>query len=268
MAFLQRNTTISSGRTYSPYNMVLNKPSGTVEGDMMVAWICGDTSTRRNVTAPSGWSVIYNQSSPDLGGSAQQFGYYKVATASEPSSYTFSFSSTASYYKAVLTSYYDTNGTGTWTVSSLGGGNRAYGTSVTSLSITGAGLYITAFLSDDADTPDGDNSPVPEIARDVGNSMGFITYGGDYTATNHTITQDWTSSPDDKYANNVIFAHQLSGDFTSKIRVGSAYKNILDGWVAVDEGLFPGSATSWKKIVSGSIKIGDGQKGDWKEIFK
>ena len=55
MAFLQRNTTIlSSGSPSSPYIITLNKPSGTVEGDMMVAWICGDTATRRNVTAPSG----------------------------------------------------------------------------------------------------------------------------------------------------------------------------------------------------------------------
>lgn len=271
MAFLQRNTTIFSGTISSPTvtkNMVLNKPSGTVEGDMMVAWVCGDSSIRRNITPPSGWSVIYNQSSPDLGGSAQQFGYYKVATASEPSTYTFVWSGSGTRYKGVLTSYYDTNGTGTWTVSSLGGGNLVNSTGITSLSITGAGLYVTAFLSDDADTPDGDNSPVPEIARSVADSLGFITYGGDYTATNHTITQDWTSYNDDKYANNVIFAHQVSGDYVSKIRVGSAYKNILDGWVAVDEGLFPGSATSWKKITEGHIKVGDGQKGTWKEIFK
>ena len=54
MAFLQRNTTIFSGLIPYPYNLVLNKPSGTVEGDMMVAWVCGDSSGRRNVTAEVG----------------------------------------------------------------------------------------------------------------------------------------------------------------------------------------------------------------------
>ena len=261
MAFLQRNTTI-----YNSFNtdVICNKPSGTIEGDMMVAWICGDSSIRRNVTPPSGWSVIYNQSSPDLGGSAQQFGYYKVATASEPSSYTFVFSNSVGTTKGVLTSYYDTNGTGTWTVSSLGGGNIVDSTSITSLSITGAGLYITAFLNDTAYSPTTDNSPVAEIAADSSNGLGFITYGGDYTATNHTITQTW-SNDDDLYANNVIFAHQVSGGgFVSKIRVGSAYKNILEGYVAVDSNS-SGTPDVWKKIVSGSIKVSE---TEYKDIFK
>lgn len=262
MAFLQRNTTIYNGTFF---NVICNKPSGTIEGDLMVAWICGDSAFRRNVTPPSGWSVIYNQSSPDLGGGAQQFGYYKVATASEPSSYTFVFSGSVGSLKGVLTSYYDTNGTGTWTASSIGGGgNFVNSTSITSLSITGAGLYITAFLNDTAYTPTTDNSPVAEIAADSTNSLGFITYGGDYTALNHTITQTW-SSGDDLYANNVIFAHQVSGGgFVSKIRVGSAYKNILEGYVAVDSNS-SGTPDVWKKIVSGSIKASETK---YKDIFK
>ena len=264
MAFLQRNTTINTASSLlSPFRFTLNKPSGTVEGDMMVCWICTDTSARRNVTTPSGWSVIYNQSSPDLGGNAQQFGYYKVATASEPTTYDFQFNGSPQGWKGIITSYYDTNGTGTWTVSSLGGGNRVFSTSITSLSITGAGLYVTAFLNDGGDSPTTDNSPVPEILQNTQNSLGFITYGGDYTATNHTITQTF-SSTDDVYANNVIFAHQVSGDIVSKIRVGSAYKNILEGYVAVDSNS-SGTPDVWKKIVSGSIKVSETQ---YKDIFK
>ena len=268
MAFLQRNTTILSGNGADP--LTAQKPSGTIEGDMMVAWICGGSNTRRNITPPSGWSVIYNQSSTDLGGSGQQFGYYKVATASEPSSYDFAFSGTDPLLgaKAILTSYYDTNGTGTWTVSNLGGGKlQSTAGSITSLSITGAGLYITAFFSDDDDNPTTDNSPVPEIARSVANGGTFITYGGDYTATNHTITQNFDNR-DDLYANNVIFAHQVSGDYVSKIRVGSAYKNILDGWVAVDS-TSNGLPDVWKKITAGHISVENKAGNDvWNEIFK
>jgi len=256
MAFLQRNTTIFSGAISYPYNMVLNKPSGTVEGDMMVAWVCGDSTGRKNVTPPSGWSVIYNQSSPDLGGSAQMFGYYKVATASEPSTYTFTFSGSTSQYKGVITSYYDTNGAGTWTVSSLGGGNLVNSTSITSLSISGSGLYVTAFLSDDADNPTSNNSPVPEIARNVADSMAIITYGGDYTATNHTITQSWSGSNDDKYANNVIFAHSTTPTTSlGKINKGGTFKNITSGKVYV--------GGVWKNIVKGHLYV----SGVWKEMF-
>ena len=257
MAFLQRNTTIFSGPIPgSVENLVLNKPSGTVEGDMMIAWVCGDSSTRRNVTTPSGWSVIYNQSSPDLGGSAQQFGYYKVATASEPSSYTFVFSNSVGTTKGVLTSYYDTNGTGTWTLSSLGGANRVSSTSITSSSISGSGLYVTAFLSDDQDSPTTNNSPLPEIARNVDDSLGFITYGGDYTATNHTITQSWSGNTDDKYANNVIFAHSTTPTTTlGKINKGGTFKDIPSGKVYV--------GGVWKNIVKGHLYV----SGIWKEMF-
>ena len=254
MAFLQRNTTIYSGTNYNP--LTVQKPSGTAEGDMMVAWLCGDSSNRRDVTTPSGWSVIYNQSNPDLGGSAQMFGYYKVATASEPSSYGFTFSGSVGFSKGILTSYYDTNGSGTWTISSIGGGNTVDATSITSSSISGAGLYVTAFLSDDADNPTTNNSPVPEIARNVANSMGFITYGGDYTATNHTITQSWSGNDDDKYANNVIFAHSSTPTTTlGKINKGGTFKDIPSGKVYV--------GGVWKNIVKGHLYV----SGVWKEMF-
>lgn len=253
MAFLQRNTTILSGQLQT---LNISKPSGTAAGDMMVAWLCGDSAARRNVTTPSGWSIIYNQSNPDLGGSAQQFGYYKVATASEPSSYSFSFSSSVLSSKGIITSYYDTNGAGTWTISSIGGGNTVNSTSITSLSISGSGLYVTAFLSDDADNPTSNNSPVPEIARNVGNSMGFITYGGDYNATNHTITQSWSGNNDDKYSNNIIFAHSTTPTTSlGKINKGGTFKDIPSGKVYV--------GGVWKNIVKGHLYV----SGVWKEMF-
>lgn len=253
MAFLQRNTTIYAGSNYNP--LTVQKPSGTAEGDMMVAWLCGDSATRKNITPPSGWSVIYNQSSPDLGGSAQMFGYYKVATASEPSSYDFTFSGSVGFSKGILTSYYDTNGTGTWTVSSIGGGNTVDAASITSLPISGSGLYVTAFLSDSADNPTTDNSPVPEIARNVASSLGFITYGGDYTATNHTITQTFDAI-DDLYANNVIFAHSTTPTTTlGKINKGGTFKDITSGKVYV--------SGVWKNIVKGHLYV----SGVWKEMF-
>ena len=265
MAFAERGTTVYAGSNYNP--LTVQKPSGTIEGDMMVAWLCGDSATRKNVTTPSGWSVIYNQSSPDLGGSAQMFGYYKVATASEPSSYGFTFSGSVGFSKGVLTSWYDTGGVGTWSVVDLGGGNKTFGTSVTSLSISGSGLYITAFLSDGADNPTTDNSPVAEIVRNVSNSLGFIMYGGNSATLNSTITQNWDAS-DDLYANNVIFGFTLSGDYVSKVKIGSAYKNILDGWVAVDS-TSNGSPDVWKKITAGHISVENKAGNDvWNEIFK
>jgi len=261
MAFLQRNTTILSLPSgSSPYIRTVTKPSGTVEGDIMVGWFCGDSSTRRDMTPPSGWSVIYNQSYPDLGGSGQQYGFYKVATASEPTTYAFEWSGNIFSSKSILTTYYDTNGSGTWTVSNIGAGNRAQSASSTSVSITGAGLYITAFLNDGARTPTTDNSPVAEIARDVSNSLGFITYAGEATALNNTITQNW-SALDDVYSNNVIFAHQVNNGFVNKIKVGNVYKDITAGFVATSSG--------WKEIQKGFVAQGRGSvTTSWLPVFK
>ena len=258
MAFAERGTTVYAGSDYNP--LTVQKPSGTTEGDLMVAWLCGDSANRKNITTPSGWSVIYNQSSPDLGGSAQQFGYYKVATASEPSSYDFTFSGSVGFSKGILTSWYDTAGVGTWSVVDLGGGNTTFATGITSLSISGSGLYITAFLNDDADNPTTDNSPVAEIVRDVSNSLGFIMYGGNSSTLNSTITQNWDGY-DDLYANNVIFGFTLSGDYVSKVKIGSAYKNITAGFVATSSG--------WKELEVGFIAQGYGSNATaWKEVFK
>ena len=54
----------------------------------------------------------------------------------------------------------------------------------------------------------------------------------------------------------------------SKIKVGGAYKNITDGWVAVDSNS-SGSPDVWKKITSGNISVEDNTGDDvWVEIFK
>jgi hypothetical protein len=50
--------------------------------------------------------------------------------------------------------------------------------------------------------------------------------------------------------------------------VGSAYKNILDGWVAVDS-TSSGSPNVWKKITTGHISVEDKSGDDvWVDIFK
>ena len=56
--------------------------------------------------------------------------------------------------------------------------------------------------------------------------------------------------------------------YVSKIKVGGAYKNITDGWVAVDS-TSSGSPDVWKKITSGNISVEDNTGDDvWVEIFK
>jgi hypothetical protein len=88
MASVLRNTQSLITGTYTSTPTV-TKPTGTVAGDILVALICGDQTGRPSLNLPSGWVSVYGTNDPDFGGSAWQYVAYKVATASEPSSYTF-----------------------------------------------------------------------------------------------------------------------------------------------------------------------------------
>ena len=86
-----------------------------------------------------------------------------------------------------------------------------------------------------------------------------------------TVTVTWTTSASatDLYSVPVIFeSTAVAGDLISKIKIGSAYKNIIDGWVAVDSNS-SGSPDVWKKIELGKIAQGRGSvTTSWKTVFK
>lgn len=66
---------------WPPYSMTLNKPTGTAAGDLMIASISTSGWYSAN-SGPSGWTELSSNGSSSTT-------YWKVATASEGSSYTF-----------------------------------------------------------------------------------------------------------------------------------------------------------------------------------
>jgi len=65
---------------------VISKPTGTVLNDLLVIVLMYEKGTAETITPPAGWTVILKtNNSTDCG----MVTYYKVATASEPVSYTF-----------------------------------------------------------------------------------------------------------------------------------------------------------------------------------
>lgn len=78
----------------------LNKPTGTVEGDVMLAHIILN-SGNPTITPPTGWTLIRktNTENSNLGSAI----YYRVATASEPTSYSWRFSSSATATGGIAT---------------------------------------------------------------------------------------------------------------------------------------------------------------------
>ncbi|MBX4192571.1 LamG domain-containing protein [Candidatus Parcubacteria bacterium] len=85
------NSTTATSTSVSSNDITLAKPSGTVEGDFLLAGIALDDGTP-SLTAPSGWTPIARTNN-DVDASLAS--YYKVAGASEPSSYTWTITPSA-----------------------------------------------------------------------------------------------------------------------------------------------------------------------------
>lgn len=69
----------------STTSVVLNKPSDVSQGNFMIGIIAFNKGTSVTVTPPSGWTLVKRSDAADKVGSAS---YYKIATSSEPSTYT------------------------------------------------------------------------------------------------------------------------------------------------------------------------------------
>jgi hypothetical protein len=103
MAIARRAITVTSSATGN--SVVVNKPTGTVDGDVMLAVFCHATGTTDvSLSAPAGWTMIGTAGvNGDLNGKA----WYHVAS-SEGASYTFT-STTSNDCVIMIASYSGVN---------------------------------------------------------------------------------------------------------------------------------------------------------------
>lgn len=73
----------------NPTPLTINVPAGTAAGDVMIASVAW-TPSSTTVSAPSGWTLI-RQSTQGSATTSKLATYYRVATASEPAAYTWTF---------------------------------------------------------------------------------------------------------------------------------------------------------------------------------
>lgn len=106
----------SAQTTISVTTLTVNKPAGTLEGDLMVAVMCSDGLTNATWTGDIGWTEIVDQAlQPNVRIA------YKAAGGSEPSSYTFTSTNTSTKSGAIITYRYAAYGTISGTITT--GGN-------------------------------------------------------------------------------------------------------------------------------------------------
>lgn len=207
-AIALRGTPTQVGSTGDQTSLNVTKPTGTVENDVMVAVVglSAATGGTQTITAPSGWVQITSTSDSSF---SQVTSFYKVATATEPSSYTFSWT-TATRAALGLSSY---DGVDTADVINVAGAsNTGSGTAVTATGATTTvkGTWVVAaFASNDntqnsytppsgmtervdvASTTDGTgNNAVTLSLADVAQASSGAT--GDKTAT-VSASSDWSA---------------------------------------------------------------------------
>ena len=83
----------AASRAAASGSLVINKPTGTVQNDVMVASIAVRPNTA-TITAPSGWTLVRRTDNTNSNPNSLAT-YYKVAGSSEPTSYTWTLGSSA-----------------------------------------------------------------------------------------------------------------------------------------------------------------------------
>jgi hypothetical protein len=260
--------------------VTLNKPSGVVEGDLMVMNILLNNSSGSITSTPSGWSVVYDATNLEdsNGFGAMQGGqYYKVAGASEPSTYSF----VIRYFNAnsaiilsgifSIDTYYHSSSVASWTLygkSFFGRENDAVYTDIEALPVGGNVLYTVAF-GVQTNASYTDDVPVTQRTSYTGggdDSKGMhLTYGG---ALGQGYLRSKISGPiDDSRITAAAFlstATPTPEGALFKIKIGSTaitaiYKDI--------EAMHVATSSVWKEVLSAQIAVSDGAGGlVWKEL--
>jgi len=96
----------STSGTGADTNLVINKPTGTAAGDLLIALV-GTDNTNTGVSAPSGWTAAFVNDGPGPDGGQYSL-YYKIAGSSEPSTYTWTFTG-GGYVAGIIACYQSIN---------------------------------------------------------------------------------------------------------------------------------------------------------------
>jgi len=154
--------------------LTVNRPAGTLVGDVMIAAIAVRPSTA-TITAPAGWTLIRrtNQAATN---SLAQATYWRLVGAGEPASYTWTLSNTHTGAAGGIIALYGVNGAAPVDVEN--GQVTASGLTVAAPTVTTTRQYdmvVTshALTSSTTFTPPGGMTEAVDIASEAGGALGI-----------------------------------------------------------------------------------------------
>jgi len=176
--------------------LTINVPAGTTAGDVMVAAIAVRPYTIA-ITPPAGWTSL-NRVDQAAGNSNSQEIFYRVATAGEPASYTWTFSGAIGGAAGGIASYSGVDAAAPIDV--YGGNATPYGTSHTASSITTTAdnamvISTHSFSSAESWTPpSGMTEEVDVASLSVPNAPGISLEMNDVTQATAGATGNKTAT--------------------------------------------------------------------------
>ena len=199
----------SAGAPSGTLSLTINKPVGTAAGDVMIASIAVRPNTAA-ITVPAGWTPVRRIDNANANANSLAV-YYKVAGASEPANYTWTFSTSTGSAGGIQTfSGVDTDSP----IDVEGGQNTPSGLTHATPSVTTTvtnTMLVTshAFSSSATWTPPGGMTEVFDVASETVPNAAGISIEGNYvmqTATGATGTKTATASNDVDVGNTHILA--------------------------------------------------------------
>jgi hypothetical protein len=198
-----------AGAPSGTLTLTIDRPSGTAAGDVMIASIAVRPNTA-TITAPAGWTPVRRIDNANATANSLAV-YYKVAGVSEPTNYSWTFSTSTGSAGGVQTfSGVDTNNP----VHVEGGGNTASGLTHATPSVTTTvtnTMLVTshAFSSSATWTPPAGMTEAFDAASQTVPNAAGISIEGNYvmqTAAGATGTKTATASNDADVGNTHILA--------------------------------------------------------------
>jgi PKD repeat protein len=192
----ETNSTVVNSTATSTISVA--KPVGTATGDVLVACLASNGTRVASTGVPTGWTQI---AAILQGTSTRAFGYYKVATANEAGSYTWTLNAAVANSGGIIrysgvSSTTPLDGTPTWA-----SGSAATSGTVPGLTTSAAGAMLVGCMSIDSSSTSVTITP-PSGSTALWNLAGKRQTAADslQPAAGATGTQTWTFSGSREWA--------------------------------------------------------------------
>ncbi len=183
----------ASATPASGTSVTITKPSGTVEGDALVAMVVVSAGALPNITPPAGWTAVGTFA---IGGAKRAGVWTKIAGGSEPANYTWTSSVSMSQAASFILRYVPqspTQSPGVVDATAMGSGVASPGVAP-SVNASGDNDTLIALFSANISSGSTPTGMTQRAAIEPSGSVQAYAYDELLTQTGATGTRTWTGS--------------------------------------------------------------------------